>query len=1002
MKTKQSFLRQLILGAFLIMAVPLQQLQAQITVSGSNSNGSYTTLTNASGAFAALNSVSQAGKIITITITADVTTEAGTNALTGAAGLWTSLTISPSGARTISGSATKPIIDLSGADYVSIDGLNTGGNTLTILNSSTSTLSGTSTIRFINDATYNNIKNCTIKGCSGSGLSPNYAATILFNSPTSTGNNNNIIEYNNITNAGGVRPVYSSIFSTGANSLNTIRYNNFYDLMAPGANSYAVSLGGTNFSWTIQGNSFYETTASPGFVTTANNVSYTAINILGGYGYTVSGNYIGGNAPNCVGTWYKAGDFDNSFLGIYVKAIAGIANNIQGNTIKGFNWSNTNASNTYSTYFTAIQASGNPASTYGDFNIGDVTGNTIGAATGNGSIIFTANYMGGTPGTTSAFYGIYVTYGGVTVIKNNIIGAITTANATAANGVHIYGIMCEWHGISATTIQNNTIGSTDAGTTNSMYASSGASGSTSSQQIWGIRSDVNGPVTITGNTISKLTNGSTNTVTSTSYASYNIGILTTSGTNTISNNTIQNLTNGSSTIDASYYQNSVVGIVQYSSVIAAQTVTGNTIYNLSNSNASFAGSVIGLWYNGSTTLSTIGSNFITGLSINPAGSAASIYGIKTGSASAVTLVNNIISLGGTVAAPLYGTNYGIYEGAGSGYTAKLYFNTVYIGGTPTSGASINSYALYSSALHTRDFRNNNFYNARANGGTATGKHYAVYFVTNPSATGLTQDYNNYYAPGIGGVFGRYNGADVVSLAAWKTATTMDAYSANVNPLFNNVGGSAASDYSISAGLVGVSGTGVTIDYSGATRWAVPRMGAWEINSVLPLELISFTGTATDNANKIQWTTANEINSSYFELLRSSSTTNFNSIVRINNLGNIGTRETYNYLDKMPIPGRNFYRLKIVDADGSISYSSIISITTGKGNQQLAVYPNPVTNGVLNLQLPNTAVLEIFNSMGVLVHSNSLKAGMHQLAISHLAKGIYFIRANNEKLKIINE
>jgi len=102
-----------------------------ITVSGSNGkDANYTSLTKAGGAFAALNSITQVGKTITITITADVTDEDGATALTGAAGMWTTLTINPSGgaARIISGSVAKPLIDLSGADNVTINGLNSGGN----------------------------------------------------------------------------------------------------------------------------------------------------------------------------------------------------------------------------------------------------------------------------------------------------------------------------------------------------------------------------------------------------------------------------------------------------------------------------------------------------------------------------------------------------------------------------------------------------------------------------------------------------------------------------------------------------------------------------------------------------------------------------------------------------------------------------------------------------------------------------------------------------------
>src|SRR5204862_3240729 len=80
----------------------------------------------------------------------------------------TSISIKPAGgvARTISGATTagSPMIDFSGADNVTIDGLNTGGNSLTISNTTASATSGTSTIRFVGGATSNTITNSTISG----------------------------------------------------------------------------------------------------------------------------------------------------------------------------------------------------------------------------------------------------------------------------------------------------------------------------------------------------------------------------------------------------------------------------------------------------------------------------------------------------------------------------------------------------------------------------------------------------------------------------------------------------------------------------------------------------------------------------------------------------------------------------------------------------------------------------------------------------------------------
>lgn len=983
------------LFVMLLLSIYIQPLSAQITISGSNTkDGSYTSLTNASGAFAALNSVTQAGRTITISITSDVTTEAGTNQLTGAAGMWTSLTISPSGNRTISGTVSnKPMIDLYGADNVTINGLNDGTNSLALTNFSTvSTGFGTSTIRFKNDAQNNTIKYCTISGSNAGLGSADYAGVILFNTAlatTGTGNDNNIIEYNNITNAGGVRPAYV-IFSAGSasqeNSGNIIRYNKFYDFFNPGLTSTCIYLSGNNIDWTIQGNSFYETTTTPGFTITQNNLGYVVISMINVVGCTISGNYIGGNAANGVGTWLKNGSFDASFTAISAKATAtaGKTCSIQGNVISGIDWENNNAANTSAVSFTAI-STGNGTS---DYDIGSVTGNTIGAATGSGAITFSGYYSGVGAGVTSTFWGITAPNGstGTITIKNNTIGSITGANSNTANGINIYGIY-RFGGTNPTTIDNNTIGSTDAGTTYSINASSTATGNT--QQIWAIKCDATGTTSVSGNTISKINNGSTNTTAGT--MNFNMGIITTGGTNTIANNLVRNLTCGSASTEVAY-QNSVCGIVQYSSTAAAQTVTGNTIYNLSNSYASFAGNVVGLYFNGSTTVSNVSKNFISALSASS--TAAGVYGIKI-YGGATTYANNIISMGGTAVSPVYGKFYGIYETGAATNNNSLFFNTIYIGGTPVSGTSINSYALYSAVnTNTRDFRNNIFSNARSNGGTATGSHYAMYILS--SGGTITCNYNDYYASGTGGVLGYFAGNKTVL----PIVTAQDAASLNTNPLFSNAGGSAAADYYVYAALAAVTGTGITTDYNNNSRSLTPRMGVWEVNGTLAVTMLSFTGTATGNTNLLQWATTAETDHNYFELQRSEDGLSFSTLTTISGTGNISGGRLYNYTDMQPLNGKNYYRLKQVDNNGRITYSAIISISNGKAAQQFTVYPNPVTNDLCYISLSAPAVIKCYNSAGVPVFTKYMAAGTQSVDVSRLAKGAYFLNANAQSVMII--
>src|SRR6185436_12155073 len=101
------------------------------------------------------------------------------NASGAGAASYASILITPTGgaARTISGAiaAGSPLIDLNGADNVTIDGLNTGGNSLTIANTTVSATSGTATIRFIGGATGNTITNANLLGSGTSSVATNGA-----------------------------------------------------------------------------------------------------------------------------------------------------------------------------------------------------------------------------------------------------------------------------------------------------------------------------------------------------------------------------------------------------------------------------------------------------------------------------------------------------------------------------------------------------------------------------------------------------------------------------------------------------------------------------------------------------------------------------------------------------------------------------------------------------------------------------------------------------------
>jgi len=764
----------------------------------------YTTL---KAAFAAINNGTHTGSLdvkikeSTIETASAILYQSGYNGTSS----YTSVNIYPiNTGLSVTGNLATPLIDLNGADNITIDGrVNATGSTksLTISNTSASATAGTSTVRFINDATNNSVKYCTLKG------SETVAASgiLFFSTATTTGNDYNTIDNNNITNSTDVSRPVNAVYSAGSvgfeNDNLIISNNNIYDFLHRLVASNGVYLAANTTTCSITGNNFYETTSFVPTGSVANNIIY-ANNT--GNNFTITGNNIGGQAVSCGGSaWTKSNAFNNTFAAINLNVGATTASNIQGNTIKNIAWSNSGAA-----AWTGINIVAGAA------NIGTSAGNTIGATTGIGSITVTGG------ATATNVYGINLAGTGTIDCENNIIGSVTADNVSTFAS-NFYGVN-KTATAGTITISNNSIGSTS--TANSINANSASTANV--QNVYGILSAGTGTVIMNTNTIANLTNSTTNATTTT--IGLIDGICSTNGTNTISNNTIRDLsianTNTSATNTAS-----VCGIALLTNTL--RTVSGNTIYNLSNTNTAFTGNVIGLYFSGSGGANVVSGNFIHSLSVNSATTTATLYGIKIASG-VCTYSNNIINLGGNTAT----TIYGIFETGAGGNNNSLYFNTVYVGGTLTSGITNKSYALFSNvSTNVRNFRNNIFNNSRS---TTSGSslHYAAY-LNYAVATNLTLDYNDYYASGTGGMLASYNATDISTLAALQTTVGQNLGSISVNPNFASAGGTSSSNYVPAYNrLVGITGTGITTDYTSVTRSSAPTMGAFEISLALSVEV----------------------------------------------------------------------------------------------------------------------------------------------------------------------
>lgn len=184
-------------------------------------------------------------------------------------------------------------------------------------------------------------------------------------------------------------------------------------------------------------------------------------------------------------------------------------------------------------------------------------------------------------------------------------------------------------------------------------------------------------------------------------------------------------------------------------------------------------------------------------------------------------------------------------------------------------------------------------------------------------------------------------------------------------------------------------------------------GNGDDDSPLPIELTSFTGyhNADKYVNNLNWVTSSEINSSRFVVEKSLDGASFTYLGEKAGAGNSNTTLNYELVDTKPSLGDNYYRLKMIDKDGTFEYSKIININVGvgtAGSQILGIYPNP-TRGMLNIRFlsgeKEKFTMRVINTTGQVVRENTFDfpAGINFIELNtfDFADGLYVLQFTGE-------
>lgn len=169
-------------------------------------------------------------------------------------------------------------------------------------------------------------------------------------------------------------------------------------------------------------------------------------------------------------------------------------------------------------------------------------------------------------------------------------------------------------------------------------------------------------------------------------------------------------------------------------------------------------------------------------------------------------------------------------------------------------------------------------------------------------------------------------------------------------------------------------------------------------SPLPVRLLSFTGEQKNNVHILRWETSSEANSHYFNVERQvQGSSAFQTIGRVAAAGNSNEARQYSLTDFRPLLGNNFYRLQMVDLDGSYSYSNIVLLKMLSDKSLLTVFPNPTADllyirwsGKLN---GKTIQVSILDAAGKKAGTFTYPADQIQVSVpvGQLSSGMYILQ-----------
>jgi len=195
-----------------------------------------------------------------------------------------------------------------------------------------------------------------------------------------------------------------------------------------------------------------------------------------------------------------------------------------------------------------------------------------------------------------------------------------------------------------------------------------------------------------------------------------------------------------------------------------------------------------------------------------------------------------------------------------------------------------------------------------------------------------------------------------------------------------------------ASPTGNASAGTVTSSSPVTQFGAFTLASLTANNVLPIQLLSFTASEVNpSLVDLRWSTASEQNSNYFIVERSADGQQYDPIQTVSAAGNSHQVLNYGAKDGRPLKGTSYYRLKMVDLDGTAIYSEV-RVVNISSSTELAMYPNPAVDRTF-IELNDNKALKVTvidNAGRELLSIIRPTEAILQVDVSRLAVGLYFV------------